>query len=64
MKVKTKTNTGVALYLKYDLAGASKHVFSTDRAVTLQVALDASVVVFQRDHHADITLFAVEKVLA
>jgi hypothetical protein len=58
--VLTKRST----YLKNDLAGAGEHVFSTYWAITLQIALNTPMIIFQSNHHADITFFAMEKVFA
>lgn len=50
-------------YHENDCTGASEHIFSTDRTVAFQISLDASVLVFHDDRHANVTLVAMEKVL-
>lgn len=50
-------------YHKDHSGRAGKHVFSTDRAIALQVSLNA-LVVSQSRAHADVAFFAMEKVLA
>jgi hypothetical protein len=51
-------------YHKDDSGGTGEHVLSADGTVALEIAFNAPVVVLELNVHANVTLLAVEKVLA
>lgn len=54
---------GYPTYHENDSRCASKHVFTTNRTITLQVSLD-TLVIFHGDIQTYITFFTMEKVLS